>query len=339
MKEDLERLRAEANHRIEEADNLSELDQIRIDYLGRKGHLTILFKRLGQLPPEDRPLMGQWLNQVKEELGRELTRKKEEITNLLQEQALEQEKIDITLPATRLSLGKRHPITMTINDIVHIFSRFGFQIAEGPEVELEYYNFDALNIPKYHPARDMHDTFYIRPGILLRTHTSPIQIRVMELGAPPFRIIAPGRAYRRDASDASHSPVFHQIEGFLVDEETSFSDLKGILNAFVKEFFGKQSVLRFRPSFFPFTEPSAEIDISCVICSGRGCSVCSQTGWLEILGAGMIDPEVFRMVKIDSERYLGFAFGMGIERIAMLKYGINDIRLFYENDLRFLEQF
>lgn len=339
MKEDLERLRTEAKHRIEKADGLSDLDQIKIDYLGRKGHVTLLFKKLGQLPPEDRPVMGQLLNQVKEELSRKLTQKKKEITNLLQEQELEQEKIDITLPPTRLSLGKKHPITKTINDIVHIFSRFGFQIAEGPEVELEYYNFDALNIPKDHPARDMHDTFYIRPGILLRTHTSPIQIRVMELGEPPFRIIAPGRAYRKDTSDASHSPVFHQIEGFLVDEETSFSDLKGILTAFVKEFFGKQSVLRFRPSFFPFTEPSAEIDISCVICSGGGCSVCSQTGWLEILGAGMIDPEVFRMVKIDSERYLGFAFGMGIERIAMLKYGINDIRLFYENDLRFLEQF
>lgn len=339
MKEELGKLTAEAKHKIEEADNLSRLEQIRIDYLGRKGCLNLFFKKLGQLPPEDRALMGQLINQSKEELSQALTRKKETIANLLQAEELEQERIDITLPPPMPASGKRHPITRTINDIVHIFSRFGFQIAEGPEVELEYYNFDALNIPKDHPSRDMHDTFYIRPGILLRTHTSPIQIRVMEQGQPPFRIIAPGRAYRRDATDASHSPVFHQIEGFLVDEETTFSDLKGILNAFVKEFFGKQSVLRFRPSFFPFTEPSAEIDISCVICDGKGCSVCSQTGWLEILGAGMIDPEVFRIVKIDSERYLGFAFGMGIERVAMLKYGINDIRLFYENDLRFLEQF
>ncbi|HRZ87260.1 MAG TPA: phenylalanine--tRNA ligase subunit alpha, partial [bacterium] len=248
------------------------------------------------------------------------------------------ESVDVTLSGRRTVLGKRHPLNRVMEEVLGVFTRMGFAVREGPEIETEYYNFEALNIPKLHPARDMQDTFYVKDDLLLRTHTSPVQIRVMESMRPPLRVVAPGKVYRRDA-DVTHSPMFHQVEGFMVDEHITFADLKGVLTVFCRAMFGAETKVRFRPSFFPFTEPSAEVDISCVICSGKGCRVCKSTGWLEILGSGMIHPEVFRHVKYDSEKYSGFAFGMGIERIAMLKYGVNDIRLFFENDVRFLEQF
>jgi phenylalanyl-tRNA synthetase alpha chain len=292
---------------------------------------------LGSLPPEVRPQFGQGANRLKKVLETHL----EEAQEPLKKAALQAEAVmglDVTLPGRRLDLGRLHPITQITREICDIFVRMGFQVVEGPEIETDYYNFEALNIPKDHPARDMQDTFYISDNIVLRTHTSPMQVRVMEQQQPPVRIIAPGKTFRRD-SDLTHTPMFHQVEGLLVDKNISFADLKGVLTAFVHEMFGSEVSLRFRPSFFPFTEPSAEVDIQCVICRGAGCRVCSQTGWLEILGSGMVDPAVFGFVNYDPEVYTGFAFGMGIERIAMLKYGIDDLRLFFDNDLRFLKQF
>jgi phenylalanyl-tRNA synthetase alpha chain len=295
-------------------------------------------KGLGEVPASERPAMGQAANNVKDRIEEKIKEKLAFIRNEKKSEKLRKERIDVTLPGRRKRLGTKHPISIVIEEITEIFAGLGFQVAEGPEIELDYYNFEALNIPKDHPARDMQDSFYISENTLLRTHTSPVQIRTMLKQAPPVRIIAPGTVYRCD-SDATHSPMFHQIEGLLVDKGISFGDLKGMLTIFVNQYFGKGTGVRLRPSFFPFTEPSAEVDIACVICRGKGCRICKNSGWLEILGSGMVDPEVFRHVNYDSEMYTGFAFGMGIERVAMLKYGIKDMRLLFENDIRFLTQF
>ena len=336
MKEELEKLEKDALEAVKTVSDLAGTKALKSKYLGRKGVVTTLLRKLSSLPPEERPEAGKLGNEVKHRLEEAFSRAM---------QALEAgegeplgDALDVTLPGRPLVRGNMHPITQVARTICEIFQRLGFEIVEGPDVELDYYNFEALNIPRDHPARDMQDTFYISDNVVLRTHTSPIQVRVMESQPPPVCIIAPGKAYRVD-SDISHTPMFHQVEGLMVQEDISFGDLKGILTTFVHRIFDEETSLRFRPSFFPFTEPSAEVDILCVICRGRGCRVCSHTGWLEVLGAGMVHPAVFEMVGYDTERYTGFAFGMGIERIAMLKYGIEDIRKFYENDIRFLQQF
>ncbi len=329
-------LEEQALSELEAAGDLKSLEQFRIKYLGKKGLLTGFMKKLGTLPPQERPEAGRLANSVKQRLTALFQEKRERLAT--QEESGERFVIDVTLPGRRPLRGHLHPLTQTLLGVCRIFKNMGFQVAKGPDVELDYYNFEALNIPKDHPARDMQDTFYISDNVVLRTHTSPIQIRVMERRRPPVAIIAPGKVYRRD-SDVSHTPMFHQVEGLLVDRDVSFSDLKGTLISFVHQMFGPDTGVRFRPSFFPFTEPSAEVDIRCVICDGKGCRTCSQTGWLEILGAGMVDPEVFGFVDYDPEEFSGFAFGMGIERIAMLKFGIDDIQLFYKNDMRFLRQF
>jgi phenylalanyl-tRNA synthetase alpha chain len=332
----LDALESEAAAALAVADEPA-LEALRVRFLGRRGTLTAILRGLGELAPEARPVVGERANAVKAAIEGALEARRAALRAATRA-GLAADRLDITLPGRPPRLGGLHPLTATLQDILEIFASLGFAVAEGPEVELDYYNFEALNIPRDHPARDMQDTFYITDEVLLRTHTSPVQVRVMEAQPPPVRVVVPGRVYRRDA-DVTHSPMFHQVEGLLVDEGVTFADLKGTLTAFVRLFFGEATRLRFRPSFFPFTEPSAEVDISCVICRGAGCRVCSQGGWLEILGAGMVDPEVFRFVGYDSERFTGFAFGMGVERIAMLRYGIDDIRLFFENDLRFLEQF
>jgi len=335
MREKLERLRLEAKRKIDEATNEKKLEAVRVEFLGRRqGKITQILRNITDLSPQDRPLVGELVNQIKRAVQEDLKRREKEISR-----EEEEEWVDITLPGKKPLLGRLHPITQTLEEIKRIFIGLGFQVARGPEVETEYYNFEALNMPRYHPARDEQDSFYLDDTHLLRTQTSPVQIRVMEKKSPPIRIIAPGRCYRRDAVDASHFPMFHQVEGLAVDKRITFSDLKGCLTYFVHQMFDKKTRLRFRPSFFPFTEPSAEVDISCIMCKSRGCRVCSGKGWLEILGAGMVDPEVFRKVNYDPEKYQGFAFGMGVERICMLKYGIDDIRLFFQNDLRFLSQF
>jgi len=338
MKEDIDKIRSEAEKELQEATEEHTVEDIRIRYLGKKGKVTTLLKSLKDLSPEDRPLMGSLANQLKQDLEQKIVHAIKRFVQKSQEKRLAQERIDITLPGRRIPLGAQHPISQITERVIEIFSCLGFSLAEGPEVELDYYNFEALNIPKHHPARDMHDTFYISDEVLLRTHTSPVQIRMMEKQPPPVRIICPGKVYRRD-SDISHTPMFHQVEGLFVDKQVSFGDLKGVLTVFIHQMFTPDTPIRFRPSFFPFTEPSAEVDIQCVMCKGKGCRVCSQSGWLEILGSGMVNPAVFQMVGYDPEKVTGFAFGMGIERIAMLKFGIDDIRLFFENDLRFLKQF
>jgi phenylalanyl-tRNA synthetase alpha chain len=315
--------------------SIKELEDLQVRFLGRKGELTQCLRELGTLSPEERPRVGQEANRLKAVLE-ELVKQKKDSFSLQKVSNLS--RFDWSLPGRKAFQGRRHPISQTMDEICEIFSRLNFETVEGPEVELDYYNFEALNIPPDHPARDMQDTFYVSDTLLLRTHTSPLQVRTMEKISPPLRVIAPGKVYRRD-SDISHTPMFHQVEGLMVGEDISLGDLKGILTLFVHYMFGEETPLRFRPSFFPFTEPSAEVDIGCVICRGTGCRVCSQTGWLEILGSGMVDPEVYRMVGYDPDRVTGFAFGMGVERIAMLKYGIDDIRMFYENDQRFLNQF
>lgn len=322
---------------LKRANNESSLNELKVKYLGKKGLLTSIRKSLRDLTPEERPAIGVMLNNVISQLESALI---DRTAALDREKRLASEVdwVDITLTGRRLPPGHKHPITQTWEEVVQIFMGLGFDVVEGPEVELDYYNFEALNIPKDHPARDMQDTFYITEEVLLRTHTSPVQIRAMEKHPPPISIISPGKVYRCDA-DITHSPMFHQVEGLKVDKDISLADLKGVLEEFVHQYFGKATKLRFRPSFFPFTEPSAEVDISCVMCSGEGCRVCGQSGWLEILGSGMVDPEVYRFVGYDPEEWTGFAFGMGLERLAMLKYGIDDIRLFFENDHRFLEQF
>jgi phenylalanyl-tRNA synthetase alpha chain len=336
--DELERLQNEVVISISQTSTEKEISDIRVKYLGKKGSITQVLKSLGTLPESERRERGQKANQLKESTEASLAERLLEIRDRERREALEKEKIDVTLPGRRIPAGKRHPLTQTLHEIIDIFSRLGFEVVEGPEVELDYYNFEALNIPKGHPAREMQATFFISDDVVLRTHTSPVQVRTMEKKRPPVRVICPGAVYRCD-SDPTHSPMFHQVEGLLVDKGITFADLKGVLTVFVHQMFGKETRLRFRPSFFPFTEPSAEIDIECFICGGKGCGVCSHTGWLEILGSGMVDPAVYKFVDYDPEEVTGFAFGMGIERIAMLKYGINDIRLFFMNDLRFLRQF
>ncbi|MGQ9557495.1 MAG: phenylalanine--tRNA ligase subunit alpha [Desulfurispora sp.] len=340
MLEKLQEMQGRANAELQQVKNLEELEALRIRYLGKKGELTAILRGMGSLSPEQRPLVGQMANQVREELERNLSARADLLKRQEQEQRLVREKIDVTLPGTALPSGRLHPLSQVTRQIEEIFLGLGFAIAEGPEVELDYYNFEALNLPKDHPARDMQDTFFFSTEVLLRTHTSPVQVRTMESTAPrlPVKIIAPGKVYRRD-DDATHSPMFHQVEGLLVDTRVTFAELRGVLQVFAEEMFGPQTKTRFRPSFFPFTEPSAEVDISCVMCGGSGCRVCSHTGWLEILGCGMVHPRVLEMSGYDASRVTGFAFGMGVERIAMLKYGIDDLRLLFENDLRFLRQF
>jgi len=338
MREQLEQLRNEALQAIGEASTEEALQNIRIRFLGRKGELTALMKGLGQLSSEERPVVGQLVNTIRDEIESKLEAGLTAAREHAKNERLQSEQIDVTLPGRRTSCGSKHPITLVIEEVSDIFAGLGFSIAEGPEIEHDWYNFEALNFPPEHPARDMQDTFFVDNRLLLRTHTSPVQIRTMLKKKPPLRIIAPGTVYRCD-SDATHSPMFHQIEGLLVDKGISFGDLKGILTIFTNQLFGQKTGVRLRPSFFPFTEPSAEVDIACVICGGKGCRVCKNSGWLEILGAGMVDPEVYRHVGYDAEDISGFAFGMGIERIAMLKYGISDMRLLFENDVRFLRQF
>ncbi len=314
------------------------LSALRVKYLGKKGTITSELKSLSSLSPEERPAAGKRINELKELIEAELDSREAELRREELRQQLRSEAIDITLPGKCTPFGREHPVNRTLSDISGIFTRMGFTIEEGPEIELDYYNFEALNIPKDHPARDMQDTFYVSSDVVLRTHTSPVQVRVMEKRKPPLRFIAPGKVYRCDA-DITHTPMFHQIEGLMVDKGITFSHLKGVLEAFLHQMFGPDTPVRFRPSYFPFTEPSAEVDIGCILCNGDGCRVCKGSGWLEVLGAGMVNPVVLENVGCDPEEYSGFAFGMGIERIAMLKYSIDDLRLFYENDMRFLRQF
>ena len=336
MIEIINKLRQDFDYRIGSVSNSKQLEQIRIEFLGKKGQLQGLMKELRNASPQEKPKLGKDINLLKQHVEQTINDKDVSLGSKPFKKS--SEIFDTTLPGRKELTGTLHPITQVMEEITSIFFGLGFQVEEGPEIETDYYNFEALNIPKDHPARDMQDTFYIEDETVLRTHTSPVQIHVMENREPPLRIIAPGKVYRCD-SDVSHTPMFHQIEGLMVDEGLSFSHLKGIMNIFLQEVFGKNTQIRFRPSFFPFTCPSAEVDIQCVMCNGKGCRVCSQTGWLEILGAGMVDPAVFQSVDYDPEKWTGFAFGLGIERIAMLKFGINDIRLFFENDLRFLKQF
>ena len=335
MREKIEELNKNFQEEIDSAKTKDDIEAIRVKYLGRKGALIALTKILPTLPNEEKPVAGQALNALKQRIQEAIDKKIESLSDF----PGSKEKIDVTLEAVTKEIGSIHPLTKTMERINEIFMSFGFMIAEGPEIETEFANFEALNIPLDHPSRDAFDTFYVSGNMLLRSHTSTVQSRIMENQKPPIQAIMPGRVYRPDAVDASHSFMFHQVEGLMVDKGIKFSDLKGVLNVFAKQMFGSNVQLRFRPSFFPFTEPSAEVDISCIICNGKGCSVCSQTGWLEILGAGMVKPKVFKNVGYDPDKYTGFAFGMGVERVAMLKYGINDIRLFYENDTRFLKQF
>lgn len=347
----LKTILADAISEIDSASTLEGVLELRNLYLGRKGVFVSLLKELSTIPKEEKREAGGAINSAKKEVDSKISALIETFEEGAKDKELQNDRTDITLPGRASELGRLHPITQVTTEIENIFTSLGFQIAEGPEIESDYYNFEALNIPKDHPAREMQDTFYIREESMdgesdvfaniekcLRTHTSPVQVRVMETKEPPLRVIAPGTVYRRD-SDVTHTPMFHQIEGFMVDEGITFGDLKGVLTFVLESLFGAKIKLRFRPSFFPFTEPSAEVDISCVICKGKGCRVCSGTGWIEILGSGMIHPEVFRSVEYDAEKYTGFAFGIGIERVAMLKYGIDDLRMFFENDKRFLSQF
>ncbi|MCB1874593.1 MAG: phenylalanine--tRNA ligase subunit alpha [Chromatiales bacterium] len=334
----LEQLVEEAGAAIAACADSRSLDDVRVRYLGKKGELTARLKELGNLSAEERPAAGQAINTAKQAVQQAIEQRKSAIEGEALARRLAAEGVDVTLPGRGHIPGGLHPVTRTLRRIEALFRQAGFEVAQGPEIEDDHHNFEALNIPAHHPARAMHDTFYFADGRVLRTHTSPVQIRVMENRQPPLRVIAPGRVYRCD-SDLTHTPMFHQVEGFMVDTDISFADLKGLLDGFLRAFFEEDLAVRFRPSYFPFTEPSAEVDIQCVMCGGEGCRVCSNTGWLEVLGCGMIHPEVFRQVGIDNEDFTGFAFGMGVERLAMLRYGVNDLRLFFENDLRFLRQF
>ncbi|NQX88273.1 MAG: phenylalanine--tRNA ligase subunit alpha [Halioglobus sp.] len=336
--DNLEIVANEARTAIAAAENGAVLEQLRIDYLGKKGHITALLKGLGQLSAEEKPAAGAKINVIKQELQDRIGARRLELESAAVSEKLANETRDVTLPGRGQSTGSIHPVTSTIERIEDFFGAIGFDVVEGPEIEGDYHNFEALNIPTHHPARAMHDTFYVDENTVLRTHTSPVQVRVMESSEPPLRVICPGRVYRCD-SDLTHTPMFHQVEGLLVDEHSSFADLKGVIEDFLRVYFEQKLSVRFRPSYFPFTEPSAEVDIQCVNCGGRGCRVCSQTGWLEVMGCGMVHPTVFQYSNIDPDKYTGFAFGMGVERLAMLRYGVNDLRLFFENDLRFLEQF
>ncbi len=336
---DLHKLTTEAKAEIDAADDLAALDQIRVNYLGKKGELTALLKTLGQLPGDQRKAAGQEINAAKRDLQQAIEARKTSLENDRLNAKLAAEKVDVTLPGRGQQKGGLHPVTLTMARIKELFTPLGFSVAQGPEIEDDFHNFEALNIPSHHPARAMHDTFYFDASTLLRTHTSPVQVRHMEKHEPPLRIIAPGRVYRCD-SDLTHTPMFHQVEGLMVDENVSFADLMGTLSDFLKKFFENDNLqTRFRPSYFPFTEPSSEVDIQCVMCEGEGCRVCSHTGWLEVLGCGIVHPKVFESAGIDNEKYTGYAFGMGVERLAMLRYGVNDLRLFFDNDLKFLQQF
>lgn len=340
MRQELEKIKLEASEEMKKATNVADITDLKVKYFGKKGELTQVLRGMGKLSNEERPVIGQLANEIRDELNLvfdqqlKMLKENELITKMAEET------IDVTLPGKDFSFGSKHPITQVIEEAKQIFMGLGFEIAEGPDIEQDYYNFEALNLPKNHPAREMQDSFYITPDVLLRTHTSPVQVRTMEERAPkiPLKIICPGKVYRKD-DDATHSPMFHQIEGLVIDENIKMSDLKGVLLNFAKQMFGDKREIRLRPSFFPFTEPSAEVDISCGLCEGEGCRACAYTGWLEILGAGMVHPSVLKFGGYDPDKLTGFAFGMGVERIAMLKYGINDLRLMYENDIRFLRQF
>jgi phenylalanyl-tRNA synthetase alpha chain len=336
--DNLDTIASEARAAIAAAETGAALEQLRVDYLGKKGQITALLKGLGSLSAEERPVAGAQINLVKQELQDLIGSRKRALDAAAVELKLSREIVDVTLPGRGQDAGGIHPLTRTIERMEDFFTAIGFEVVEGPEIEDDYHNFEALNIPAHHPARAMHDTFYVDEHTVLRTHTSPVQVRVMESREPPLRIICPGRVYRCD-SDLTHSPMFHQVEGLLIDEHSTFADLKGLIGDFLNVFFERELAVRFRPSYFPFTEPSAEVDIQCVNCGGEGCRVCSQTGWIEIMGCGMVHPRVFEYSKIDPEKFAGFAFGMGVERLAMLRYGVNDLRLFFDNDLRFLEQF
>jgi phenylalanyl-tRNA synthetase alpha chain len=338
LQADLKRLEEEGRAELGSAKGEAQVQAVRTKYLGRKGFLTQFLREMGKLPADQRPAVGQLANEIKAKLEEAAEKALENERSREKAEVQLRESVDFSLPGRKPQRGSLHLITQVTEEIETIFERLGFEVSEGPEVELDYYNFEALNFPKDHPARDMQDTFYFSPNMVLRTHTSPVQVRVMESRKPPLRVIAPGKVYRHD-SDPTHSPMFHQVEGLVVDHQVTFADLKGTLEFFVHQLYGPEVQMRFRPSFFPFTEPSAEVDIQCVICRGEGCTVCKKSGWLEILGSGMIDPEVFRFVGYDPEVYSGYAFGLGVERIAMLRVGLNDIRLFYENNVQFLKQF
>ncbi len=339
MKELLEQIRQKARQELAAAEDSKGLEELRVRYLGKKGELTAILKQMGALSAEERPVIGQLANQIRAEIENELKEADAHVKQHMLEKKLASESIDVTLPGTPCPTGKEHPLSLVLNEVEDIFIGMGFSIAEGPEVETDYYNFEALNLPKDHPARDTQDTFYITENVLLRTQTSPVQVRVMEKQKPPIRIIAPGRVYRSDAVDATHSPIFHQIEGLVVDKGIKMSDLKGTLEMLMKKLYGNDCRLRFRPHHFPFTEPSCEVDISCYMCGGKGCSVCKGEGYIELLGAGMVHPKVLEGCGIDSSVYSGFAFGLGLERMVTARYDISDMRLLYENDMRFLKQF
>ncbi len=337
--QDLNKLTQQALTDVAACSHVSDLESLRVELLGKKGEFTQRLKSLGRLPADERPAAGQFINEAKQKIQSALESRRKTLEDEVLYEQLQSESIDVTLPGRGIGTGGLHPVTRSLQRIEALFAQVGFEVAQGPEIEDDFHNFEALNIPAHHPARAMHDTFYFDDGMLLRTHTSPVQIRVMEDKAPPLRIIAPGRVYRCD-SDLTHSPMFHQVEGLLVDTDITFSDLKGVVGQFLRAFFEKNDLAtRFRPSFFPFTEPSAEVDIGCVICAGKGCRVCGHTGWLEVMGCGMVHPQVFKAVNIDPDRYSGYAFGLGVERLTMLRYGVNDLRLFFENDLQFLRQF
>ncbi|MCW9014275.1 MAG: phenylalanine--tRNA ligase subunit alpha [Gammaproteobacteria bacterium] len=336
---DLQQVLSQAQQAIADASDLQTLDEVRVQYLGKKGEFTAQLKELGKLPAEERKAAGQTINEAKRSFQTALEERKLILEREQLNAQLATETVDVSLPGRGQNAGGLHPVSRTMQRIEKLFAGLGFDVAEGPEIEDDYHNFEALNIPSHHPARAMHDTFYFDANTLLRTHTSPVQVREMETTEPPLRLIAPGRVYRCD-SDLTHTPMFHQVEGLMVDQDVSFADLMGTLDKFLKLFFENDELkTRFRPSYFPFTEPSSEVDIQCVMCEGKGCRVCSHTGWLEVLGCGMVHPEVFRHAGIDNEKFTGYAFGMGVERLAMLRYGVNDLRLFFENDLRFLKQF
>ena len=336
--ENLELLTSEAEKAVDQAADVASLDQVRVEYLGKKGLLTGLLKGLGKLSPEERPAAGARINEVKQQVQEKINLRRDNMENSAVEARLASEAVDVTLPGRGEDAGGLHLVTHTMERIESFFARVGYTVEEGPEVEDDYHNFEALNIPAHHPARAMHDTFYVNENTVLRTHTSPVQIRTMESQEPPIRIICPGRVYRCD-SDITHTPMFHQVEGLVVDKNVSMADLKGTIDQFLKAFFEEDLPVRFRPSYFPFTEPSAEVDIQCTNCQGKGCRICKNTGWLEVMGCGMVHPNVFAHCNVDANEYSGFAFGMGVERLAMLRYGVTDLRLFFENDLQFLRQF
>ena len=339
MQEQLRKIQEDAKQQIEKITDKAGLDALRLKMLGKKGDLTLLLRSMGQVPAEERPKAGQMINVVREHLTAQMDELDAKIRKMEQEKKLARESIDVTEPREHTAIGCVHPVSLVQDQLCKVFTGMGFDVVEGPEVELDLFNFELLNLPKNHPARDAQDTFYIEDNIVLRTHTSPVQARTMLSRKPPIRIVCPGRVYRADEVDATHSPVFHQMEGLVIDEDVTMADLKGTLDAFAKNLYGDDVTTRFRPSFFPFTEPSAEVDLTCVNCHGKGCRVCKGTGWIEVLGAGMVNPKVLEMCGIDSKKYSGFAFGVGLERIAMRRYGITDLRLFYEGDVRFLSQF